>query len=70
MAFLVTMFLSAASFLLVMATSHARASESARPLTEKEVVLSPEERDLVLTGRIVLRTLPDTGLSVFRPGVK
>ena len=62
MVFLVTMFLSAASFLLVMATSPARASESARPLTGQEVVLSPGERALVLTGKIVLRTLPDTGL--------
>jgi len=55
------MFLWAASFLLVMAAGPARASEGARPSPGQEAVLSAEERALVLTGKVILRTCPDTG---------
>lgn len=61
MALLLTTFLSAASFLLVMAASPARASESARPSPGQEAVLSAEERALVLTGKVILRTCPADG---------
>jgi hypothetical protein len=62
------MFLSAASFLLVMAASPARASESARPSFGQEAVvqfdavtLSPAEQAEIHKGRIISREVPTPG---------
>jgi len=56
-----TMFLSAASFLLVLAVSPGRAADGVSLTTDNEVVLTPEERATVLRGKIVLRTIPSPG---------
>jgi len=53
--------LSAATFLLLFAPGPARAAESPRPGPNREVALSPEERALILKGKIVLRNLPNPG---------
>jgi hypothetical protein len=61
MTVLLTMFLSAASFLLVLAVSPGRAADGISPTTNNKIVLTPEERATVLRGKIVLRTVPSPG---------
>jgi hypothetical protein len=53
--------LSAATFFLLSAPAPARAATNPRPESNREVALSPEERALILKGRIVLRDLPNPG---------
>ncbi len=61
MAVFLTMFLSAASFLLVLAVNPVRAVEGTSLAAANEVVLTPEERATVLRGKIVLRAIPSPG---------
>jgi hypothetical protein len=53
--------LSAATFFLLSAPAPARAPSNPRPESNREVALSPEERALILKGKIVLRDLPNPG---------
>jgi hypothetical protein len=53
--------LSAATFFLLSAPAPARAATNPRPESNREVALSPEERALILKGRIILRDLPNPG---------
>lgn len=53
--------LSAATFVLLFVPGPARAAASPRPESNREVALSPEERALILKGKIVLRNLPNPG---------
>ena len=61
MTVLLTMFLSAASFLLVLVVNPGRAADRVSLAADNEIVLPPEERATVLRGKIVLRTLPSPG---------
>ena len=61
MTVLLSTFLSAATFLLLFVPGPARAAASPRPESNREVALSPEERALILKGKIVLRNLPNPG---------
>jgi len=53
--------LSVATVLLSSSPAPARAAANPRPETNREVALSPEERALILKGKIVLRDLPNPG---------
>jgi len=55
-----TVLLAAALFSLF-APAPARAASNPRPESNREVALSPEERALILKGKIVLRDLPNPG---------
>jgi hypothetical protein len=58
---LLSALLSAAIFFLLSASAPARAASNPRPESNREVALSPEERALILKGKIVLRDLPNPG---------
>ncbi len=58
---LLSALLSAATFVLLFAPGQARAAASPRPESNREIVLSSEERALILKGKIVLRDLPNPG---------
>ncbi|HSA97334.1 MAG TPA: hypothetical protein VLJ16_14890 [Acidobacteriota bacterium] len=62
MALPVTAVLSAASLLLFMAASPAHPPQSISAAVDPKVVLTPEERALVLRGKIILRSHADPGL--------
>jgi hypothetical protein len=53
--------LLSAAFLLLFVPGSARAAASPRPESNREIALSPEERALILKGKIVLRDLPNPG---------
>ena len=53
--------LSVATVLLSSSPAPARAAANPHPETNREVALSPEERALILKGKIVLRDLPNPG---------
>jgi hypothetical protein len=53
--------LAAATFFLLSAPAPVRAAANPRPESNREVALSPEERALILKGKIVLRDLPNPG---------
>jgi hypothetical protein len=57
---LLSALLSAATFFLLFAPVPTRAAESP-PESNREVALSPEERALILKGKIILRNLPNPG---------
>ncbi len=61
MTILLSALLSAATFVLLLVTEPARAVANPRPELNREVALSPEERALILRGKIVLRNLPNPG---------
>jgi hypothetical protein len=58
---LLSALLSAAIFFLMSAPEPARAASNPRPESNREVALSPEERALILKGKIVIRDLPNPG---------
>jgi hypothetical protein len=58
---LLTAILSMATFVLLFVTAPARAAAKPRTESNREVALSPEERALILKGKIVLRDLPNPG---------
>jgi hypothetical protein len=58
---LLSALLLAATFFLLSAPAPVRAAANPRPETNREVALSPEERALILKGKIVLRDLPNPG---------
>lgn len=58
---LLSVLLSAATFVLLFVPGSARAATSPRPESNREIALSPEERALILKGKIVLRDLPNPG---------
>lgn len=58
---LLSALLSAAIFFLLSAGGPVRAAGSPRLESNREVVLSPEERALILKGKIILRNLPNPG---------
>ena len=58
---LLSALLSAAAFVLLFAPGQARAAASPRPESNRQIALSPEERALILKGKIVLRDLPNPG---------
>jgi hypothetical protein len=58
---LLSALLSAATFFLLFAPAATRADGRPRPESNREIVLSSEERALILKGRIVLRDLPNPG---------
>jgi len=53
--------LMAAALFSLFAPAPARAAARPRPESNREVALSPEERALILKGKIVLRNLPNPG---------
>jgi len=53
--------LLAAALFSLFAPAPARAAARSRPESNREVALSPEERALILKGKIVLRDLPNPG---------
>jgi hypothetical protein len=57
------MIFSMASFLLVLAGSPAHAAGRARLDTARDLSLTPEERALIIKGKIVLREIPTEGRS-------
>lgn len=63
MATLLTMILSAASFLFVLAGMPAHAAARARLASDRDLSLTPEERSLIMKGKIVLREIPSPGLT-------
>lgn len=58
---LLSALLLAAAFSPLFAPKPAPAAASPRPESNREIVLSPEERALILKGKIVLRDLPNPG---------
>lgn len=61
MAVLLAAILSGASFLLVLGANPLRAAAGARPASDRELSLSPDELILVRKGKIVLREFPTPG---------
>ncbi|MBE3125127.1 MAG: hypothetical protein IMZ57_05645 [Acidobacteria bacterium] len=58
---LLSVLLSVATFVLLFVPGSARAATSPRPESNQKIALSPEERALILKGKIVLRNLPNPG---------
>ena len=58
---LLALLFSAASFILLLAGTPARAWSASRPAAALELSLTPEERALIVKGKIVLREVPAPG---------